>query len=59
MLSISSLKFLAKPKIKPQVNSVVPAKSISVPHTTIFLFLAAARSIALFLEPLVMIYLDH
>ena len=47
-----------KPKIKAQVSSQVGLKLISVPQTIILLFLAAAsKSIALFLDPLVMMYL--
>ena len=46
-----------KPKIKAQVSSQVGLKLISVPQTIIFLLCAASKSIALFLDPLVMIYL--
>ena len=57
MLSISVFKFFDKPKINAQVNSQVGLKLISVPQTIIFLFLAASISTALFLVPLVIIYL--
>jgi len=53
MLSISVFKFFDKPKINAQVNSQVGLKLISVPQTISFLFLAASKSIALFLVPLV------
>ena len=54
-MSISSLKFLASPNINAQVSSGVGWAFISVPQTIIFLFLAASRSIDLFLKPLVII----
>ena len=55
ILSISSFKFRANPKIKVQVNSGVGFTLLSVPLTIIFLFFAATRSIDLFLNPLVII----
>ena len=54
-MSNSSLKFLAKPKIRAHVSSGVGFAFISVPQTIIFLFFAALKSIDLFLKPLVMI----
>ena len=58
ILSISFFKFLANPKISAQVNSQVGLILISVPVTMIFLFLAASKSIALFLMPLVDMYFN-
>ena len=57
-MSISCFKFLVKPKINAQVSSAVGFELISVPETIIFLSLAAPKSIALFLIPLVTIYFN-